>query len=410
MPGFNLEDKTDWKWWVTPRGLYNKPVHRWFVFPHSFTSELVQALIDDWHLDQSDYILDPFVGAGTTVLAARERGVPARGYDIMPLAVMVTNVKSAGYDWQSLSRQWQILQERLRFPVTEKPLPSYPELVQKALPGKMLAAFDKIKGQIASLTCSREAKDFFRLALLALIPEYSQALATGGWLQWVHRDKDITSLPEAFAARVEAMLDDLHQSKMPRQDLWLADQADARQLPDAGDTYSAVITSPPYPNRHDYTRVYGIELMFDFLSYEDTRQIRYQSLHSHPEARPERPARNYEEPPQLTNIVTKLENISTDRRIPRMIRGYFWDIYLCLQEMKRVCRPGGRIALVVGNARYYGIAVPVDELTAILGEQAGLTCSKIIVVRYRGNSAQQMGKYGRQPSRESIVVFHKAAF
>jgi len=47
----------------------------------------------------------------------------------------------------------------------------------------------------------------------------------------------------------------------------------------------------------------------------------------------------------------------------------------------------------------------VDELTAEIGEQAGLRCDKIIAARYRGNSAQQMRDHGRKPSRESIVVF-----
>ena len=34
-------------------------------------------------------------------------------------------------------------------------------------------------------------------------------------------------------------------------------------------------------------------------------------------------------------------------------------------------------------------------------------CEEIRVVRRRGNSAQQMGKYGRMASRESVVIFEK---
>jgi hypothetical protein len=51
------------------------------------------------------------------------------------------------------------------------------------------------------------------------------------------------------------------------------------------------------------------------------------------------------------------------------------------------------------------VPITVDELTAEVGEQAGLKCEKLLVARYRGNSAQQMGKHGRNPSRESVVVF-----
>ena len=56
--------------------------------PHSFTGDLVHALIDEWHLDETDNLLDPFAGAGTTLLAAKERGIPGSGYDLSPLAVL----------------------------------------------------------------------------------------------------------------------------------------------------------------------------------------------------------------------------------------------------------------------------------------------------------------------------------
>lgn len=75
------------------------------------------------------------------------------------------------------------------------------------------------------------------------------------------------------------------------------------------------------------------------------------------------------------------------------------------KEMRRVSRAGARIALVVGNAQYYGVPVLVDELTADVGKQVGLTCEGLLVVRNRGNSAQQMGRFGRRPSRESVVLF-----
>jgi len=56
---------------------------------------------------------------------------------------------------------------------------------------------------------------------------------------------------------------------------------------------------------------------------------------------------------------------------------------------------------VVGNAQYYGVPILVDELTAEIGEQVGLKCQTLVSARHRGNSAQQMGTFGRNPSRES---------
>ncbi len=88
-----------------------------------------------------------------------------------------------------------------------------------------------------------------------------------------------------------------------------------------------------------------------------------------------------------------------------MLKGYFEDLYLTLNSAAGVMRRGARMAYIVGNARYSGVNIDVDRILAAIGEQIGLNLEKIIVLRYRGNSAQQMGKYGREKSRESIVIF-----
>lgn len=408
MGRFAIEDRKDWRCWVTPKPLEGKPIHRWHVFPHSFTSELVHALIDEWGLGTDDCILDPFAGAGTTVLAAKEKGVPAVGYDLSPLAVLAARAKIANYNVDRLATSWSQLTKALNPTRWNGATREYPELVRKALPGKLLGAFDAIDQNISNLDASTAERDFFRLALLTTLPRYSRAVATGGWLKWVKKGDRSSSIPSRLEMRVKLMLEDLERLRLHRRSLWHVGIADARSLPDGGLTYSAVITSPPYPNRHDYTRVFGVELMFGFLNWEETRQLRYQSFHSHPEAKPDRPdSKPYRQPRRLARAVSIIDKQASDPRIPKMIGGYFLDMYLTLREIRRVCRRGAKIAFVVGNAQYCGETVPVDELTARIGEQAGLKCEKLLVARYRGNSAQQMGKYGRNPARESVVVFRK---
>lgn len=405
---YDFEERPTWRWWVTPKPLKEKAVHRWFVFPHSFTSELVHALIEEWGLGSKDYILDPFVGAGTTILAAKEKGVPASGYDLSPLAVHAARTKITNYNVARLEEAWEALKPMLDPARWNGATKTYAEMVLKALPGRLLGAFETVARQIDNLPYLTAERDFFRLALLASLPYYSRAVATGGWLKWVDRRTRARSLPSVLTTRLEEMLDDLRVARLPSGTHWQVELADARRLPDHNSIYSAVITSPPYPNRHDYTRVFGVELMFGFFNWEETRKLRYQSFESHPEARPERPEANgYVQPKALRRVIGRLDAKGIDRRIPAMLDGYFLDMYLCLREVKRVCQRGARIAFVVGNAQYCGESIFVDELTAEVGEQAGLTCEKLLVTRYRGNSAQQMGKYRRNPSRESVVIFRK---
>jgi hypothetical protein len=371
---------------------------------------LVSSLIHEWRLGAPDSILDPFCGAGTTIVTARAEGVPAVGRDLSPLAAFVTRTKIRDYLPEVLRDTWRILKARMSGEEWQSPRKSYPSLLRQALPGRLLAAFEAIGRDIDETARSDEVRDFFRLALLAVLPRYSRAVRSGGWLRWIKKRANVCSVVSVLDQQIGLMLRDLDSAACPKSGDWRAEIGDARRLPDAADTYSAIITSPPYPNRHDYTRVFGVELMLAFVDCEAAKRLRYQSFHSHPEARPTRPeASGYQQPPSLKRALAVIKREATDTRIPAMLDGYFLDMFLCLAELKRVAKAGAKLALVVGNARYCGQTVLVDRLTAELGQQVGLRCNEIIAVRFRGNSAQQMGKYGRSPSRESIVVFEKPA-
>lgn len=404
MNPFLLTQAPNWRQWVTPRPVRTAPVHRWYLFPHSFTGDLVHALSDEWRLTSDDCLLDPFVGAGTTLVAARDRQLPATGYDLSPLAVFVARVKTASFCCHGMKEQWEALKELLQTSCDTYLDHRYPQLVVDALPDGRLEQFHRISQTIDKLGSSTPNRDFFRLALIALIPRFSFAVGNGGWLRWTNNGMGAEEIDSAFRERVEMMISDLPNDRKEQDSRWTADAGDARSLPATSESHSAVITSPPYPNRHDYTRVFGVELMFAFMNDDETKALRYQSFHSHPEARPKRPdAEEYATPSDLDEKIT----VVRDRRLQRMLNGYFLDMYLCLKEIKRICTEGGRIAIVVGNAQYDGESIPVDEYTAEIGESVGLACQEIRTVRERGNSAQQMGRFGRQASRESVVMFRR---
>jgi tRNA G10 N-methylase Trm11 len=403
-----IERREKWRAWVTPKPLRSAPIHRWYAFPHSFTGELVGALIDEWGLDSGDHLADPFVGAGTTVLAARQKVVPATGYDLSPFAVFITRVKLQQYDARRAAELWGQLHSAIRSIKRVETNGHFPTLVKKALPSGLLGTFVSIDNAIDALPTTQKYKNLFRLALLAVIPRFSRAVATGGWLKWIGNRTRGTGVRTAMALRVQQMLQDIEATEKSRVSACGAIEADARRLPADDQQFSAIITSPPYPNRHDYTRVFGVELMFGFLNWEQTRDLRYQSIHSHPEGRPHRPNYDdYQAPRKLTNALVRMRRANLDPKILEMLAGYFIDMHLCLKECQRVVASGGRIAFVVGNAQYRGVPLKVDELIGEIGTALGLEAEKIIAVRLRGNSAQQMGEFGRKPSRESVVIFRR---
>jgi DNA modification methylase len=184
---------------------------------------------------------------------------------------------------------------------------------------------------------------------------------------------------------------------------------DARDYPDSVKNiqYDAILTSPPYPNRHDYTRIYGLELLVGFIDNNQTlKNLRYETLRSHVEARKKYEATNYIKPVLLEEKIIEIsKQILNNNQIIATLNGYFEDMYLCLKEMKSVLKPGKFIGMVISNVRFAGVMIPVDELLGEIGEQLNLKLQTIYILRYRGNSAQQMARYSKALSRESLVVW-----
>jgi site-specific DNA-methyltransferase (cytosine-N4-specific) len=366
----------------------------------------VHALIDQWCLGETDHIVDPFVGAGTTILAAKERCVPAVGYDLSPLAVLASQTKLQHFNATALRRTVKRIKDKTDSQRVYIPKRRYPALVEKALSPRCLGFLEYVRDLIQGWDVQEEEKQFVSLGLLAVMPLFSRAVATGGWLRWRGRALRGDLVAARLFKVLGDMISDVESCRLSQAKRWSVEIADARHLPERLPEYTAAITSPPYPNRHDYTRVFGVELMFAFYDSEGVRALRCQSLHSHPEARPIRSnAGGYECPAGLLGALRRLREKHADPRVIRMLDGYFVDLYLCLRELARVCKPKANIALVVGNAQYSGEPILVDELCAEVGEQAGLRVDRLMVTRYRGNSAQQMGLYGRRGSRETVVVF-----
>ena len=390
---------------MTPRPARELPKHRWFLFPHSFSSHLVEALAEEWALTEEDSLLDPFAGSGTTLLAAKALGIPSVGYDISPLAVLACNTKIRSFSHSTLNERWHLLEQALRDGPEKMEVREFPQLVRNALPDGRLEALDFLWSTVTGMDWPVADREFFQLAIVAIVPKLSHAVADGGWLRWRNSGLRADCASSLFHEQVGMMLSDLDDETAPLAATSEAGVADARSLPASDGQFSAAISSPPYPNRHDYTRIFGVELMFAFHDWEANRAMRYQSFHSHPEAHPRRDKVDHYRPPErLQESVDKC----SDGRLKRMLEGYFLDMYLSLREVARVCRSGSRVAFVVGNARYSGTSVLVDEFTAEIGQQAGLRCEEIRAVRWRGNSAQQMGKFGREAARESVVIFRRS--
>ena len=197
------------------------------------------------------------------------------------------------------------------------------------------------------------------------------------------------------------------------------------------DCLKGVITSPPYCNRYDYTRTYALELVYLGTTEEGIKKMRQDLLSCTVESKSKvETLREYyssigqeERFQQIYDMIqsneafTEIKQAMDKRKengdlnnkgVIRMIEGYFTELAFIYAELYRLCKPGALVAFVNDNVRYGGEVIPVDFLSTSFAEQFGFKAEKVYCLKQqKGNSSQQMAKYGRVALRKSITIWKK---
>jgi len=405
MAAVRIIEKLEWGKFVSPLSDKNIVPFNWYGFKHRFGSELVSKIFDLFSLSKGSTVLDPFCGGGTTLIKAKLDGYNAVGLDISPFSVFLINTLSKTYDTGRLQKTFKNISHKVN-PNVDIPNVA---ILQKSFSELTLKYIYSLKNTINSL--SPPERDFFLFSLLRILDSVSKAKKSGGFLRITNQRKvPFEVVKKMFIESSEKLMEDVKNFKYT-DSFVTAKIGDAREYPYEikNRRYDAILTSPPYPNRHDYTRIYELELLVGFIKdNQSLKRLRYETLRSHVEAKKKYKATDYIRPVLLEKKIKELDKreLNNSKIVPT-IDGYFEDMYLSLKEMSNVLKPGKHIGLVVSNVRFAGVMIPVDELLGEIGEQVGLKTEGIYALRYRGNSSQQMLRHRREPSRESLVVWKK---
>ena len=387
------------------------PFLRLYRYKEAFSFRLVGEFIQRFKLTQKDYIFDPFCGMGTTLFASLQRGIPSIGIDKLPIAAFVAQTLPlfSAIQPHALKKTFEALQTKVAN-IEPVDVAEDVAIMKVAFSPEILLELRRWKSSIDTL--DSPLRDVFLLLFFSILEPCSYTSKDGQFLRLVP-DKHIVPPAEMLRRQISeaekdiSSLDSLWHDKktqIPRVQL-----ADARNLQNVHFEKSptALITSPPYANRYDYTRSYSLELCFHFVrNFEELKALRFGILRSHIESKVD--ANDHPPHPAVAEVVDLLQERDLNNpRIPDMLTAYFVDMKKVISEWARVLAPGAKVAMVVDNVRFDGELVPIDLILSEMAEEVGFIVKQVIVARYKGNSSQQMGKYGRVPVRESIVVWQK---
>ena len=389
------------------------PLLRLFRYKEAFSLSFVQQIINELKLSSSDLVLDPFCGMGTTLLASGLHNISSIGIDSSPLAVFISNTLPLllTIEPSHLRETYQQLISRLE----KQPLAPIAEdvpIIKIAFPPDILTTLHKLKSGIDNL--DTPIRDVMTLLFLSILEGCSYTSKDGQFLR-LNRRKNIVEPIKLLENKIYEAEKDLYLvEQLGWRRKWRAPiimQCDARQMSQylLHISPTAIITSPPYANRYDYTRSYTLELCFGFVrNYEELKALRSDMLRSHIEVSvsPDEHPNHYVVQEIIKSLEQRCSNLNNPR-IPIMLKGYFIDMELVIKEFARILAPNSHIVMVVGNVRYDGETIPVDTILCDIAESVGFNVKAIWIARYKGNSSQQMKKYGRMPVRESVLIWQK---
>jgi len=392
---------------ILPQQFLNGEVHDWYRIVHGYSDHLVTKLLEKFQLSGNQRVLDPFCGAGTTLVECCKSKIDSVGIEANPSSSFAARVKT---DWHLRPTKLLSLVPQVAASY-EKLLANHASLQQDAtyrylldsgmvdrgwISNQRLLKAIAIKLAIKKLETPDAYKNVLHLALVTEVVNTASNVRFGPELYCGQQRKRINLLAN-FGQRVRLMSRDLGIVR---------DMVGATARVISGDARScsallrrkgyrrfhAVICSPPYPAEHDYTRNSRLELAF-LESVTDRRslqKIKKGMIRSHTKGiyvgdSDGELVTNSKRIRQIESIIRKKvknKRHGFARLYPKVLVEYFGGMKRHFEDVMKILAPGARCAYVVGDqSSYLQVLIPTAQILGELAREVGFR--NVRITRWR---------------------------
>ncbi|ACL18707.1 hypothetical protein Dhaf_0642 [Desulfitobacterium hafniense DCB-2] len=404
----------------------------------SFSPSFVRDTLSFLDLKKDSRILDPWNGSGTTTQVAQEMGYSTIGYDINPVMVIVAKSKKTDPDLAvSLHTLClEIINKAKRYrkvsQTDHEPLETwfYPETagvirkLERAIQHLLISETYSLLLAGAALKPISSLAAFFYVALFRSLRDLANPFfcTNPTWIKKPKQKEERVLAPadliyHLFQHYVQEMANLLGQSQRINSrcaSKSILALADSQEIPLPNESIQAVISSPPYCTRIDYTVATSLELaLLGCAKQTDVKRLREKTIGS--------PVIRKEDLIIQENwgavCLDTLEKIrlhaakASQSYYYKTYTQYFTSVYQSLQEISRVLRNDGSCVLVVQDSYYKDIHV---NLAAII-EQMGQTLTWQLALQEDFPTKQNMAGLNSRSAHyrkttmatESVLIFNK---
>jgi SAM-dependent methyltransferase len=376
-----------------PQRFLNGEVHDWYRIILGYSDHLVGGLLDEFDLNPKSRVLDPFCGSGTTLVEGMKRGLRVTGLDANPASCFAAKVKT---NWSVdpeklralLPTLHRIYQEKLKVKDYERDH-FYRYLrdsgyLRRWVSLKPVRKIVALRRSIRGIRAPQAYKDVLMLALAAETVHGSSNVRFGPELCCKEPRLD-SAVFLKFQSRVRKMCNDLILVNGTKYGAAFVLQGDSRNCGSfmaRGKKFAALISSPPYPTEHDYTRNSRLELAL--LGYvkdlDSLRAIKKQMIRSHTKGIYANDAdsalvKDHQGIQKLVAEIDKRALAKTHgfaRLYSRVLCEYFGGLKRHFTSVLPLMMPGAMCAYVVGDqSSYLQVRIPTAKLLAEIAVDCG---------------------------------------
>jgi hypothetical protein len=409
--------------------LTDSRIHAWYHPVTSFSDELVRRIVTYLAIGQDDLVIDPFCGSGTTLVECKRLGIPSIGIDANPASHFAARTKTNWgprpervLDLLSLAQQRHPRKMRALRQIESDP--TYKYLLDSGMidrgwisPAPLRKAI-AIKQVIKALPTTKAYKDLLLLALIAEVVWATSNVKFGPELYCGDAKEDHDVLL-GFSNRVRRMsMDLLAMRDVPSADslvIWGDSRSCAAALGGSRrPRFSALITSPPYPAEHDYTRNTRLELAFleQVTDRSSLQAIKRGMIRASTKGvyEQDNDARHVMDNPQISALSRRLARRANGkahgfaRLYPRVVQEYFGGMKRHLASISKVLKPGSYCAYVIGDqSSYLRVHIPTADILSSIAQEVGFQFVEKVRWRTRWSTTTS------STITENILILRKPA-
>jgi hypothetical protein len=375
-------------------------------FPARMAPELALEALE--RSPKNATVLDPMCGSGTVLEHAWDAGKTAYGYDVDPLAVLISRVTCRQVDGDYLQRTATQLVETARAkkrvhlpwmdadPATSEFVDFWFHSDQQHQLRRLADGLSERRGKVA---------DALRVALSRTIitKDAGASLAADVSHSRPHRVRDDNDYDvyEGFlraVRRLASVITDPASGKV------LLARRDARRLPPSlRGRIDLVVTSPPYLNAIDYMRGHRMSLVWLGYQIGQLRQLRSDSVGAE---------RCPDEVKNAARLLVRRHPALSPRQ-QGMLDRYALDMRLLMGQLAQVLTHRGEIVMVVGDSLISGTYIGNGTIIKKAAEMQGLTMTERrsrplpMTSRYLPPPMSTEGALSMRMRREVIMRFKR---